>query len=402
MVKFSIDYINSSSFFKKLDYSNKIILSSTSDTLFVYNEENNSFSLNACDSFKIFGNKYIFYLRKDLYYYDGTKVTAKDYANVILEQKQLVPEIFKNILSISSIDNTLSITLKKRDKNFINKLSFYLLSPHSKKTCGRYYISKISNKSVVLLPNEFYRNRATDKLEFVLCENLKKDKFYFDNNITDINNNTFLKLADTNLIKEKSGIIFSVEVSTKYSISERKHIINSIDKNQIANQLGNSYFVKNDFFFDEISKYKYRNMKKLKNKKKLKLFYNKYYPNYEISLFIKKELEKNDYDVELIEMDYDNFKKLSNFDLKLVLNYFEYIDNLYFYNSNYFKYIMQGNRKYNFLLNNNIFLNTINFMFKRKWIKEPLISFYSCYDSNEYTEHFSYLECNYNKIRNEK
>ena len=159
---------------------------------------------------------------------------------------------------------------------------------------------------------------------------------YFSKRITDINNNTFLKLNNTNFKNEKSGIIFSIEVSTKFSINERNHIINSIDKNQIINQLGNSYFVKNDFFFDEISKYKYHNVKKLKKKKELRFFYNKYYPNYEISLLIKKELEKKNYDVKLFEIDYNDFKKLTDFDLKLVLNYFEYIDNLYFYNSNYF------------------------------------------------------------------
>ena len=337
MVKFSIDYINSASFFKKLDYSNKIILSSTADTLFIYDREKNKYILNACESFKVYNNKYLFNLRKDIYYYDGTRVTAHDYVKAIIEQQQLIPEFFINVLSINSTDTTIFIVLKKKDKKFINKLSFYLFSPHSKKTCGRYYISEISNKKIVLLPNEFYRDRAVDKLEFILCENIIEDNMYFSKRITDINNNTFLKLNNTNFKNEKSGIIFSIEVSTKFSINERNHIINSIDKNQIINQLGNSYFVKNDFFFDEISKYKYHNVKKLKKKKELRFFYNKYYPNYEISLLIKKELEKKNYDVKLFEIDYNDFKKLTDFDLKLVLNYFEYIDNLYFYNSNYFK-----------------------------------------------------------------
>ena len=399
MVKFSIDYINSASFFKKLDYSNKIILSSTADTLFIYDREKNKYILNACESFKVYNNKYLFNLRKDIYYYDGTRVTAHDYVKAIIEQQQLIPEFFINVLSINSTDTTIFIVLKKKDKKFINKLSFYLFSPHSKKTCGRYYISEISNKKIVLLPNEFYRDRAVDKLEFILCENIIEDNMYFSKRITDINNNTFLKLNNTNFKNEKSGIIFSIEVSTKFSINERNHIINSIDKNQINNQLGNSYFVKNDFFFDEISKYKYHNVKKLKKKKELRFFYNKYYPNYEISLLIKKELEKKNYDVKLFEIDYNDFKKLTDFDLKLVLNYFEYIDNLYFYNSNYFKYVMNKNHKYNFLLNKKILLKTINFLFKKKWIKEPLISFYSSYNSNEYTKYFSYLECNYNKIK---
>lgn len=86
MVKFSIDYINSASFFKKLDYSNKIILSSTADTLFIYDREKNKYILNACESFKVYNNKYLFNLRKDIYYYDGTRVTAHDYVKAIIEQ----------------------------------------------------------------------------------------------------------------------------------------------------------------------------------------------------------------------------------------------------------------------------------------------------------------------------
>lgn len=133
MVKFSIDYINSASFFKKLDYSNKIILSSTADTLFIYDREKNKYILNACESFKVYNNKYLFNLRKDIYYYDGTRVTAHDYVKAIIEQQQLIPEFFINVLSINSTDTTIFIVLKKKDKKFINKLSFYLFSPHSKK-----------------------------------------------------------------------------------------------------------------------------------------------------------------------------------------------------------------------------------------------------------------------------
>ena len=126
MVKFSIDYINSASFFKKLDYSNKIILSSTADTLFIYDREKNKYILNACESFKVYNNKYLFNLRKDIYYYDGTRVTAHDYVKAIIEQQQLIPEFFINVLSINSTDTTIFIVLKKKDKKFINKLSYFL------------------------------------------------------------------------------------------------------------------------------------------------------------------------------------------------------------------------------------------------------------------------------------
>ena len=90
MIKFSIDYYDKNSFFKTLDYSNKIILSSTSDTLFIYNLKENKYVFNACKEMSIYGKKYIIELRDDLYFYDGKRVTSEDYYNAILKYKELL------------------------------------------------------------------------------------------------------------------------------------------------------------------------------------------------------------------------------------------------------------------------------------------------------------------------
>ena len=44
----------------------------------------------------------------------------------------------------------------------------------------------------------------------------------------------------------------------------------------------------------------------------------------------------------------------------------------------------------------------MNKLFKNKYIKEPLISFYSNYLTNDKTSNFSYLECDYKKISNNR
>ena len=44
MIKFSIDYIDNNSFYKNLDYSNKIILNAIADPLFVYDKKTNKYT----------------------------------------------------------------------------------------------------------------------------------------------------------------------------------------------------------------------------------------------------------------------------------------------------------------------------------------------------------------------
>lgn len=227
---------------------------------------------------------------------------------------------------------------------------------------------------------------------------VEENKKKFNAKKIDITNNTFIKLNNKNKKREKSAIIFSLEISSKYNKKLREIIVKSINKNNIISSLGDSYFIKNDFFFNKDTNYKYKKIVN-KDKIKLKLAYNKFYPNKEIALLIKDELEKNNFIIELVENSYDDFKQLTSYDIKLTLNYFEYIDDLYFYNSKYFKYIMKSNWLYNKLLTKGSMKKQINKMFHNKYLKEPLISFYSDYQTTSSTKEFSYLECNYNKIK---
>lgn len=394
MTKFSIDYFNINTFFKTLDYSNKVILNAVTDPLFIYDKKLNDYIPNACSSYKIINNKYYIALRDDLYFSDGTKVTAKEYVEAITENKDLFN---LNIISITSTQNEIVITLKNKDTSLKHKLSFYLFSPH-KKTSGRYYISKITDKKLELMPNKYYRNQANKKLEFIMIDNLDDNIKNFNNKKLDITNNTFIKLDNNNKKREKSGIIFNLEISSRYNKSIREKIVRSINKNNLVSALGNSYYVKNDFFFNKETKYKF---KPLSNNEiiKLKLAYNKFYPNKEIAQLIKKELEKNNYEIELVENIYDDFKHLTSYDIKLTLNYFEYIDDLFFYNSKYFRYIMKNNTLYKHLLRKGYMKKLINKMFMQKYLKEPLLSFYSDYKTNTHTKDYSYLECNYNQIK---
>lgn len=400
MIKFSIDYYDKKSFFKTLDYSNKIILSSTSDTLFIYDLKENKYILNACRGVSIYGKKYIIKLRDDLYFYDGKRVTGEDYYDAILKYKEFLPSFSDNLNLISFTNDELIIILKHKDKLLLNKLSFYLFTPNRNNvTSGKYYLSDINDEFINLKNNKYYRNNSNKKLKFIKCEDYNIEKELFSEKIVDIDNNTFFELSNLNMNNEKSGIIISLEISTKIPLKERKDIVRNINKTNISNKLGNSYFVKDDFFFNNIFKHKKRNTKKNGNGKILKLLYNEFYPNFQIASFIKEELEKNNYNVVLINSTYQNFKNDFDFDLKLTLNYFEYIDDLYFYGSKYFMFVMKNNLLYKFLVNHNLFLKLINKMFKNKYIKEPILSFYSNYRVNDITHDFSYLECNYDKLK---
>lgn len=395
MIRFSIDYFEKKAFFKQLDYSNKVILNAIADPLFIYDKKENKYIPHACSSHKVKGKTHIIILKENLYFYDGSKVTAQDYIDEINDNKDLIN---LNISSIKAKENKIIINLKNKDKCLIKKLSVYLAAPHKNKTSGRYYINKTYSNRIELIPNKYYRIRANEKLEFIKLETLKENIEYFSKKKIDITNNTLIKINNKNKKVEKSGIIYSLEISSKYSKSTREKIVKSINKNNIVLSLGSSYFIKNNFFFKEETKYKYRK-KKNQERQKLKLSYNKFYPNKEIAELIKKELEKNNFKVELVENSYEDFKVLSTFDLRLTLNYFEYIDDFYFYNSKYFKYIMKKNILYSVISSKCSMKRYLNKMFRKKYIKEPLISFYSDYKITRKTEDFSYLECNYSKIK---
>lgn len=396
MIKFSIDYIDNNSFYKNLDYSNKIILNAIADPLFIYDKKTNKYICNSCKSYIIRNKKVKLFLRDDLYYYNGKKVSIDDYIDAIKNSQKNFFELL-NIKKIYKSDEAIVIELKSGDKDIINKLSCYFFAPHSNLTSGKYYIKKITSKKICLNPNIYYRKKAKNNLVFLKYNNYVSDLKAFNNKKIDINNNTFFRLDNNNFNNEQSGIIVNIEISTKFSKRERKIIVSSINKEKVCQNLGNAYYIKNDFFFYKNTKYKYQPIKN-KIKKNISILYNEFYPNKKIALLIKRELENNNYSVKLKQIEYKKNKNLIDYDIKLTLNYFEYIDDLYFYKSKYFAFIMKNNIFYKFLLKYKKMYNLINILFKNKYIKEPILSFYSNYDTNYITSNFSYLECDYNKL----
>ena len=60
---------------------------------------------------------------------------------------------------------------------------------------------------------------------------------------------------------------------------------------------------------------------------------------------------------------------------------------------------MKENLFYKYLVKKQINCNLVNKLFKKQYIKEPLISFYSNFHTNDMTNEFSYLDCDYNKLK---
>lgn len=408
MLNFSIDYFNKDYFFSDYDYSNKIILNAVSDPLFIYSKKHNDYVKNACKKYSNNHNKkYVITIRDDLFYNNGLKVLIDDYIaslQKIMNSNNNINIYYQNIKSILKIDNkTMVIVLKKRDKNFIKKLTLYTITPiKNKMTSGRYYIKTINKDCIKLVPNLYYRNKANEGLNFKIVTSLNDNNTLFDKRLLDITNNTFVSLLNEDkgfLNKEYSNIIYSIELSTKIPLFIRKKIVNSINKNNIVSKLGKNYFIKNDFFPNTKSKYHYKSNTIDGNKMCLRIAYNDFYPNEIIAKLIQNELISHNFVVELYPYSYGNYlsESVQKCEIKLVLNYFEFIDQMYFYESKYFSYIMKNDSLYSIMLKCN--KKIVNYLFRKKYIKEPMLSFYSRYYTNNKTKDYSFLECNFNKLK---
>lgn len=86
---------------------------------------------------------------------------------------------------------------------------------------------------------------------------------------------------------------------------------------------------------------------------------------------------------------------------------FPHYDELYFYDSQYFKYLMKNSKFYMELIklykkyNFRIILNLLNISISKRYVKIPLFSFKSIYYANKELSNFSFLELNYDLIPNE-
>ncbi len=393
------------------DYNSKIIYSAITDPLFKYSKEQECYVPNACESFSTnrTKNKYVLKLRDDLFFSNGCKVTAVDYKKAIeklLKSNSILKVYFKNIVSIQS-DKELIINLAEPDENFIKKLSMYQICPNKGGlSSGMYKVSKTNQKEWLLVPNKYYRFLSKESIKFIKTENEWEHIKLFEKMEIDVTNNTLFPKNAINMFNniniEESLILYCIEISTQIPNKIRKEIINSINKKEIAKEIGNYSQPINSFHFSEYKKIK--KVKATKYKETLKVLYNKFYPNEKVARKIVCQLNKAGFKAELFSHEYGDDIILKQPNIKLVLNYFEYIDSLFFYESLYFSRLMNNSLIYSYLLskykakNNRIILNLINLLFKNKNVKEPLVHIKSIYLTNDKTNIFSFLELDYRKI----
>ncbi|MDD2208793.1 MAG: hypothetical protein PHU45_05570 [Bacilli bacterium] len=188
----------------------------------------------------------------------------------------------------------------------------------------------------------------------------------------------------------------------------RKHIVDSISIKEIIKNFNNKAIAEN---FSLNKKNKMENLKPRKLKididKEFIIYYNPFYPNKIIADLISEQLNKNNIKCSIKQYKYSENIVLKDNEINLVLNYFEFYDELYFYDSQYFKYLMKNSKFYMELIklykkyNFRIILNLLNISISKRYVKIPLFSFKSIYYANKELSNFSFLELNYDLIPNE-
>ncbi len=406
MIIFSIDGLpQHSKHYLAMDYNSKTIYTALCDPLFKYNNESKSYECNACENYKIknYFKTYIITLRTDLFYNDGRKVMVNEYKKSIekfLKRNKKLNIYFKNIKEIFCRGNIIVFNLIKPDRFFIDKLSLYQLSPRN---CGPFSINSINNYEINLTSNNYYRKNLISNLKYIVELNENKQINAFENNIIDITNNTLYPIdylhKSGKYNEEESMIIYNIELSTKLPINIRKNIIASINKKNIIKILNNKAIDIDVFSLLNIK------LKKIKTKnvrydKKITIGYNSFYPNKLVAESLNNDLKLKNYKTELKEYSFNNYDA-DNCDINIVLNYFEFYNPLYFYESKYFQTVMKTDKSYSFILNlykkigSNILLKQIYKKFRKKYIKEALVTTKSRYLTNLKTKEFSFLSLNY-------
>lgn len=415
MITFSLDGLpQNRNHSLSTDYNSKILYTAICDPLFKYDKNKKEYACNASDKYEVGHDfkKYVITLRNDLHYSNGKKIYPTDYKNAIdkvIKNNKILSIYFKNVKEITCSDNKIIFCLFKADKYFINKLSLYQLSPIN---CGAFTLKLLNSKEIQLYPNKFYRKPMSINLRYLIQTNEKEHINFFENNKVDITNNTLYPINYENKInyynEEESFINYNLEISTKIPIKLRKNLVTCINKTKIVNILNNNALEIDTFLIDK------HHLKEIKNdflfyKKTIMIGYNNFYPNKLVAESIYNDLSNNNYNVKLVEYSYQdsNDDNTAKYDINIVLNYFEFYDPLYFYDSLYFKRIMKNNKIYHLLLDwykktgNSIFLRSACRMFRTKFIKEPLVTIKSRYLTNEKTKGFSFLELNYDLFKKE-
>ena len=425
MITFSIDtFPLSNNILESNDYSSKIIFSAIGDTLFKYNLSKKEIEKNACDYYAYTNDKknLIIKIRDDLYFYNGNKVTAIDYCNTfeeILSSTTHIGIIFRNFFSNVKLIDKMTFQLTNKSKNIESYkiLSIYSTTCVKKNyTSGPYYIKELKNNYILLERNKFYRkkmhNKSSSKLKFILTDGINDYKLFINNKVQ-ITNNTLCdvnKIDKYNYIKEENYIYLNLAFSPKLMNRKfkrlRDNICNIIDRVKILNLLkykhdANYSFIVNNNSKSMLKKKNFKSKLKSNNKEVLTLGYNDFYPNKEIALEIKQQLEKVGFTIRLIENTF-NIKNTS--DINIVLNHLEYISPDSMINGSYFSLMLQKSFIYKTILklynktHNEYLLNIINKKILKLNFKIPILKMNSYYLKKDVYKYFNYIELNFEEL----
>jgi MarR-like DNA-binding transcriptional regulator SgrR of sgrS sRNA len=400
------------------DYSGVLVYSAISDPLFKY--DGTKIIPNACYKWKISlnGKKYTFLLRDDLYAADGSKIAATDYKVVIdsiLDGHDRQKYLINNIAEIAAVDNILTIRLEKPDRQFYKVLSKINFSPVS----GLYSLKKCAHNTILLTPNKHHRlySCRLQNLEFILVSDQNEDIRTFKCGDTDFTCNThfhhkYLNGCSENLHFYQNFIICSLafinpELLLPKYLSIRRLIKSSVNKYEISQALKNiiiptdNYFIQNSPMYKDKCSPNISIMAKLS--KILTLGYDNFYPNKFIAQIIKRQLDKIGIKVKLVTDDYYNPKH--NYDIKIMLSYPDYIDDIAFYKSQYTKTLAKISKsyKYDSMLNklskrrvSASTLNKLNKIILSNVLIIPLFKFNSVYLSRNLE--FDFRKMNYDSL----
>lgn len=204
------------------------------------------------------GKKYIFEIRDDIYFHDGSKLTMND---VIFSLKKAIElkleKEFENIKKIDSKDNKLILTLKEPDYSLI----YYLIVPIvNSKTYGNiknngtgpYYIHKYQEEQFITLKkfNKYYGKKANiDNINIYIIpdENTQMLKFLSGelNLLLNVNKHRINELKNKKILTQESNNIFIMGINNKKHNKDMRIALNSaVNRDEIINIILNGYGTK--------------------------------------------------------------------------------------------------------------------------------------------------------------
>lgn len=341
------------------DYNAIIVYSAVADPLFKYDGKN--IVKNTVKKYMVSftGKKHVFIIRDDLRNAQGQYINAIHYKEVLEKIKNnrnnRMAYLLDNVKRIIAKDNTLTIFLHKKDFQFYKILSGINFSP----VCGLYTTKKTTKKTIILEPNKYHRNYQNNMkyIKFELVPKSFDDIKLFKNGQTDFTSNTNLSYTQIKNFKQFLHVypnLITCSLSflnplffSKSGRGLRRFIQNSIKKAVIAKLVDNIIVPTNDFFVTKnVAHTSEPANTTLCTHRKLTLGYDDFYPNYIIAQALKKQLERCGLHVNLTKDDY--FNPRFNYDMKVMLSYPDYIDDISFYKSKYVQTLVKitGNKCY--------------------------------------------------------